>query len=174
MKKITAYETALAALACAFATIMLTIGIYSEILLLTGYLFSGIALMLPLAKKSYRGYILAYLATSLLSLLFSLARFFDILPFIVFFGLHPLVNELQLKYKVNRWVAGFVKAAWFDGAMYLIWKFVFDMTTSIAFVDKYFLPILLIAGTAFFFFYDYLTYKCRYTVNVVVNRLIKK
>ncbi len=174
MKKKTAYETALSALACAFATIFLTLGIYSNVLLLTGYLFSGIALMLPLAKKSYRGYLLAYVATCLLSLLFSLSRFFDLLPFIIFFGLHPFVNELQLKYKINRWLAFFIKAAWFDVAMYLTWRLVFQMTTPIPFVDEYFVPILLIAGTAFFFLYDYITYKCRYTVNLIVNRLIKK
>ncbi len=174
MKKITSYEIALAALACAIATIMLTIGVYSGVLLFTGYLFSCVALMLPLAKSSYRGYILAYLATVGLSLIFNISRFFDVLPFIMFFGLHPLVNELQLKVKINRWVAGFVKAVWFDATMYLIWRLVFGMTTNFEFVDKYFLPIILIGGTAFFFFYDYVMYKARYTVNSVVGRFLKK
>ena len=96
MKKLTAYEIALSALACALATIMLTVGTYSEILLLTGYLLACVALMLPLAKESYWGYALAYIATCLLSLLFNAGRFFDNLPFIAFFGLHPLLNELQI------------------------------------------------------------------------------
>ena len=174
MKKITSYEIALAALACAVSTIMLTIGVYSGVLLFTGYLFSCVALMLPLARNSYRGYILAYLATVALCLIFNISRFFDVLPFIMFFGLHPLVNEVQLKVRINRWVAGFVKAAWFDATMYLIWRLVFKMTTTIAFVDQYFLWIVLIGGTAFFFFYDYVMYKCRYTVNSVVGRFLKK
>lgn len=173
MKKRTAHETALAALSCALATIMLTIGVYSEVLLFTGYLFSAVALMLPLAKNSYRGYILSYLATSLLSLLLNASRFFDILPFIAFFGLHPLINELQLKIKINRWVAFLIKAIWFDGTMYLVWRFIFDMVTTIAFVDRYIIPVLLIGGTAFFFLYDYASYKCRYTVNSVVGKLLK-
>lgn len=174
MKKITSYEIALSSLACAISTVFLTIGVYSEILLFTGYLLSCIALMLPLAKGSYRGYVLAYLATSLLSLLLNLGRIFDILPFIIFFGLHPLVNELQLKIKINRWVACFVKALWFDIAMYLVWKLVFAMTTTVAFIDEYFIWLLLVAGTLFFVLYDYLMYKWRGAINQLVARITKK
>jgi hypothetical protein len=136
MRKITAYEIALSALACALATLCLTIGVYSEILLFSGYLFGSIALMLPLAKRSFRGYILAYLAGCILSTLFSVARFWEILPFIVFFGLHPLVNELQLKIKINRWVACVIKALWFDGAVYLMYKVFQVFTVEIAFIQK--------------------------------------
>ena len=174
MKRISAHEIALAALACAVATIFLTVGVYSEILLFTGYLMAGIALMLPLSKGSYVGYVLAYLATCVISLIFGAARFFDLLPFIMFFGLHPLVNELQLNSKINRWLACGLKALWFDGTMYVIWRFVFSMTTTIPIVDQYILPILLIFGTAFFIFYDYLMYKWRYAVNVLVKRITRK
>ena len=174
MKKISAYEIALSALSCALATILLTVGVYSTFLLFTGYLFACIALMLPLAKKSYVGYALAYGGTCILSLIFGIARFFDLLPFIMFFGLHPLVNELQLKTKINTWVACAVKALWFDGTMYVIWRFVFGMTTTIPFIDQYILPIILIGGTAFFVAYDYLMYKWRYAVNVLVKRITRK
>lgn len=174
MRKISSHEIALSALACAIATIFLTIGVYSEILLFTGYLLASVALMLPLAKQSIRGYLLAYIATCLLSLLFNIGRFFDLLPFIAFFGLHPLINELQLKIKINKWIACGIKALWFDGAMYLVWRFIFSMTTSISFVDKYFIPILLVVGTLFFVFYDYVSYKARAVVNTTVSRIIKK
>ena len=174
MRKISSHEIALSALACAIATIFLTIGVYSEILLFTGYLLASVALMLPLAKESVRGYLLAYIATCLLSWLFNIGRFFDLLPFIAFFGLHPLINELQLKIKINKWIACGIKALWFDGAMYLVWRFIFSMTTSISFVDKYFIPILLVVGTLFFVFYDYVSYKARAVVNTTVSRIIKK
>ena len=174
MKKITSYEIALSALSCAIATVLLTVGVYSEILLFTGYLFACIALMLPLAKQSYKGYVLAYIATCILALIFNAARFFDLLPFIMFFGLHPLVNELQLKTKINRWIACAIKALWFDGTMYLVWRFVFGMTTTIPFIDQYIIPILLIGGSAFFVLYDYLMYKWRFAVNVLVKRIHKK
>ena len=174
MKKITSQQIALSGLACALSTIFLTIGVYSEILLFTGYLFSCIALMLPLAKQSYVGYTLAYVATCLLSVLLNVVRFFDILPFIAFFGLHPLVNELQLKTKLNRWLACAIEALWFDGAMYIVWRFVFSMNTTVAFVDKYFIILLLTVGTLFFVAYDYLMYKWRAAVNVLVGRISKK
>lgn len=171
MKKISAYEIALSALSCALATICLTIGVYSAVLLFTGYLLACIALMLPLAKNSYRGFALAYVATCILSLIFNVARFFDLLPFIVFFGLHPLVNELQLKVKINRWVACGLKALWFDGAMYLVWRFTFGMVTTIPFVDQYIIPIILVVGTLFFIAYDYCMYKWRFAVNQLVKRI---
>lgn len=174
MKKISAYEIALSALACAMATICLTLGVYSNILLFTGYLVACIALMLPLSKGCYVGYALAYVATCLLSLIFSAARFFDLLPFIMFFGLHPLVNELQLKIKINRWVACGVKALWFDGTMYVVWRFIFAMTTTFPFVDKYIIPIILIGGTLFFVVYDYFMYKWRFAVNSLVKRITRK
>ncbi len=174
MKKLSAYEIALSALACAIATILLTVGVYSEILLFTGYLFGGIALMLPLAKKCYVGYVLAYIATCILSFIFNSSRIFDLLPFVLFFGLHPLVNELQLKSKINAWLACLLKALWFDAVMYLIWKWVFGATTALSVVDKYILPIILIFGSAFFVFYDYTMYKCRGTVNELVKRIKKK
>ena len=174
MRKITSHEISLSALACAMATICLTIGIYLEVFLFTAYLLASIALMLPLAKNSVRGYLLAYIATCLLSLLFNIGRFFDLLPFIVFFGLHPFLNEMQLKIKINRWLACLIKALWFDGAMYLVWRFIFSMTTSVAFVDEYFIPILLVVGTLFFVFYDYATYKARAIVNTTVARITKK
>ena len=174
MKKITAYEIALSALSCALATIFLTVGVYSSILLFTGYMCSCVALMLPLSKKSYVGYALAYVSTCVLSLIFNASRLFDILPFIVFFGLHPLVNELQLKTRINTWVACFIKALWFDGTMYVIWRFVFEMTTTISFVDQFIIPIILIGGTAFFVLYDYATYKWRCIVNRMIERYVKK
>ncbi|MBQ7949129.1 MAG: hypothetical protein IJ284_05145 [Clostridia bacterium] len=174
MRKISSYEIALSALACAIATLFLTIGVYSAILLFTGYLLACIALMLPLAKKSYWGYALAYVATCILSLIFNVARFFDLLPFIMFFGLHPLVNELQLNVKINRWLACGIKALWFDGTMYIVWRFVFGMTTTIGFIDQYIIPILLVGGTAFFIAYDYLMYKWRYAVNMLVKRITRK
>ena len=174
MKKISSYEIALSGLACAMATASLTLGIYVDVLILTAYLLAGVALMLPLAKRCWWGYVLAYIATCLLTFIFTSWKFWDLLPFIAFFGLHPLVNELQLKTRINRWVACFVKALWFDGAMYLIWLFIFEMTTTISGLDKYMVPIIFVGGTLVFVFYDYAMYKARALVNSLVGRISKK
>ena len=174
MKKITAYEIALSALACALATVLLTVGIYTEILLFTGYLFAGVALMLPLAKRSYIGYFLAYLATCILSVLFSSFRFWEVLPFIVFFGLHPIVNEWQLKTKLNRFVWFGIKALWYDGTMYLTWKLLFEMTTNIAGYEQWVLPAVLVGGTLLFGLFDYMAFRCSAIVIILVKRISKK
>lgn len=173
MRKITAYEIALSALACAISTIILVLGVYSDVLLFTGYLLATVALMLPLAKKSWWGYALAYIATCILSFIFAAARFWDIIPFAMFFGLHPLVNELQLKTRINRWLACAVKAVWFDITLWLIWKFVV-FTTGVTYFDKYIIPIILVVGTALFILYDYTMYKWRFWVNNLVRRITKK
>ena len=174
MKKISAYEIAIAALSCALATIFLTVGVYSGIFLVTAYLAASIALMLPLCQRSWRGFAFAYVATCLLSLLFASFRFWELIPFVMFFGLHPLVNELQLKTKINRWVACFAKAIWFDGTVYLAWKVVFAITTSIPFVDKYIILIILVVGTAVFIAYDYFMFKWRIWATEMVRRISKK
>lgn len=173
MKKFTAYEIALSALSCAFAVLFLTLGAYVEILRATGYLFASASLLLPLAKKSYKGYALAYVGSSLLAFIFVGGRFFELLPFLMFFGLHPLLNELQLRFKINTWVACFVKALWFDLSLYLIWRFVFGMQSAIPTLDRYIVPLILILGTGFFVFYDYTLYKARDAINELARRFMK-
>ena len=107
-------------------------------------------------------------------LIFNSARFWDVLPFIVFFGLHPLINELQLKFRWKKWLAFALKAVWFDGAMYIAWRFAFDMTTVINLPHELVILLLVLVGTAFFYLYDYTTFKCRAQVNSLVNRLLRK
>ena len=174
MRKISASEIALSALACALATIFLTVGVYSGVFLFTAYLVASIVLMLPLCQRSFRGYIFAYIATCLLTLLFASSFFWDLIPFIVFFGLHPFVNELQLKTRVNRWLACFVKAIWFDATLYLTWKTLIAVTTDVVISDAYVLPIILIVGTVAFIGYDYFMFKWRVWADNLVRRISKK
>ena len=173
MRKISAYEIALSALACALSTTILVLGVYSDILVFTGYLLASITLMLPLAKKSWWGYALAYIATCILAFLFGAARFWDIIPFAIFFGLHPFANELQLHFKINRWVAFAIKAVWFDGALFAIWAVLY-FVTKVTLVGWYIIPIILVAGTALFFAYDYAMFQARDKVNALVRRIIGK
>ena len=92
----------------------------------------------------------------------------------MFFGLHPLINELQLKSKINKWVACALKALWFDITMYLVWFFLFDAALDIPIDPKYIIPLIFVLGSAFFVFYDYAMYKWRYAVNMLVKRIKKK
>ena len=174
MKKISAYEIALSAISCAIAAIALTVGTLYTPLLFTGYLLACFALMIPLSKNCYWGDVLAFIGAGILALMFNGFNIFDTLPFLVFFGLHPLVNALQLKFKINRWIALAVKAVWFDAAMYVVWRFTLDMNLGIEFLDKYIIPVILIGGTAFFVFYDYVLFKYQISANRIINQIIRK
>ncbi|MBE7085367.1 MAG: hypothetical protein E7368_04875 [Clostridiales bacterium] len=174
MRKVSASEIALSALSCALATTFLTVGVYSGVLVFTAYLAGSIVLMLPLCQKSWRGYICAYIATCLLTVLFASSFFWDLIPFIIFFGLHPFVNELQLKTKINRWLACFIKAIWFDGTVYFTWKVLISMTTAVTISDAYVIPIILVVGTGVFIGYDYFMFKWRSWASNLVRRISKK
>ncbi len=174
MKKISSNEVALSAVSCGFATLFLTAGCLLDVFLFTGYLLACVAIMIPLTQKSYVGALLSALGATGLTLIFIGFRFWDLLPFILFFGLHPIVNALQIKWRINKYVALVIKAVWFDGIMFFIWKFLFEMETSFAFVDKYFIPILLVGGTLFFFFYDYTVFTVQQKMNYIVNKIIRK
>ena len=54
-------------------------------------------MMLPLSRGYFKGAALCYAAINVLTLLFNGFNFFDTLPFTMFFGLHPLVNEWQAR-----------------------------------------------------------------------------
>lgn len=166
------FEIALSAIACAVATVFLTIGSLSPFLLATGYIVGCFAMMVPLSKEFIWGDVLAFLASSLLSCLFSgFAYFWKLLPFIVFFGLHPLANFLQTKYKWNFVICFLIKAAWFDCAMYLCWRFAFEMNVAVDWINQYIYYVIFIGGTLFFAVYDRMIFLCQKSVNLAVKRI---
>ena len=176
------FEVALSAISCAVAVIFLLLGFWSDVLLATGYLLGVIALMLPLSKQFFRGAILAYIGTCILTIVMgAAAKFWDLVPFIMFFGLHPLINALQIRFKVNRWLALAIKAVWFDFTLWVAYILVFDGILGgayadnefFAFVNKYILVFIFVGGSLVFIAYDYLIFKCQIAVNKLVYRIRK-
>lgn len=175
MRKITAHEVALAGVATAIATLFLAVGNITSILLFVGYMVASIALSLPLAKGSYIGYAMAYVATLLLTVLIigTAGYFIDLLPFILFFGLHPLLNDLQERLQIKKWLAFLVKCVWFDGAMLLFWWLVVQ-TTGVSWLDAYAVPIVLVGSTLYFALYDYAFYRLKKQIFALLSRILKK
>lgn len=176
------FEIALSAVSCAVAVICLMVGYWSDILLGTGYVVAMVALMVPLSKQFIRGGFLAYAGTVLLAIIMgAAARFWDLVPFIMFFGLHPLANCLQVKFNINRWIAYAVKAIWFDFTLWVGYILVFNGVlgasyTGSAFFDflnEYILLFIFVGGTLIFLPYDYLVFKVQGTVNQLVYRIRK-
>ena len=176
------FEIALSGISCAVAVLFLALGILSGWLLATGYFIGVVALMLPLSKQFYKGGFLAYAGTCVLTIIMgAAAKFWDLVPFIMFFGLHPLVNALQKKYKFNRWLALLIKAVWFDCTLiagyFLIYggvmggslfpQNVYDV------INKYVYLLIFTVGTFIFVLYDFLVMRCQLAVNAVVARIRK-
>lgn len=176
------FEIALSGVSCAVAVLFLSLGILSGWLTATGYFVGVIALMVPLSKKFYFGDFFAYLGTCILTLIMGVAgRFWDLVPFIMFFGLHPLVNALQIKFKINRWLALLVKAVWFDCTLivgyFLVYggllggtllpEEVYDV------INRYIYLFIFTLGTLIFVVYDFLVFKCQSAVNALMYRIRK-
>lgn len=169
------FQIALAAVSCALATVFMAIGLNIPAAFASGYLFASIALMLPLAKDMRLGGFLAYAATSLLCLLFGgIQQFYKFVPFLAFFGLHPLVNYLEHRHGWNRWLVGAVKTIWFVGVMELSW-WLFDRVLAIelpyAWMNTWIWLLIAVGGAVFFIFYDWLMMRCQKLVDFYVSKV---
>ena len=176
------FEIALSGITCAVASGALALGILSGYLTATGYLISVVALMVPLSKQFYKGGFFAYLGTCILAVVLgACVQFWDLVPFAIFFGLHPLVNALQLKYNINKWLSFAVKALWFDGMLIVAYFLVFGGILGGSVMPEEFYNVLndyiylfiFTLGTAFFFVYDHFIFKMQKLVNYTVQRIIK-
>lgn len=175
------FELALSAIACAVAVISLTLGAYVDFLLAAGFLFAVFALMVPLAKQFLWGYALALAGAVILSFLFTgfVVGVMRLLPFVAFFGWHPLVNYLQKKYVKHAWLHAIVfavKAVWFDLAMWLAWVVLgeflgFEQQTWYPFVQDNLYWFLFAGGTLFFAVYDAAIFFCQRSVDYAVRRI---
>ena len=176
------FELALSAISCAVAVIFLMLGFWSNVLLASGYLFGITALMVPLSKQFIRGGFLAYAGTVVLAIVMgAAARFWDLVPFIMFFGLHPLINCLQVRFKINKWLALLVKAVWFDFTLWVAYILIFDSVLGGAnadnafftFINTYIYWFIFVGGTVIFFPYDYLIFKTQTAIDALVCRIRK-
>lgn len=175
------FQIALSGISCAIAVAFLSLGILSGWLLATGYFVALIALMIPLSKQFFRGDFLAYIGTCVLTLILGAAvKFWDLVPFIMFFGLHPLLNALQIRFKINKWLAYAVKAVWFDCTLIAGYFLIYvlggaalpEALEQILFGWRLYV-VVFTAGTAIFFVYDYLIFKCQILVNRIVYKIKK-
>ena len=174
------FQIALSGIACAVVALALTLACYVDFLMAAGYLLAVFALMVPLSKQFIWGEVLAFIGGVLLAFLFGgLAFIMNLLPFIVFFGLHPLANHLQrrfVKHKLVHLPVFLLKAAWFDGAILLIWFTLggvlgFEGASWYSLVSRYLYLVVFVGGTLVFFVYDILIFFCQVSVDKIVARI---
>ncbi len=176
------FEIALSGISCGIAVLFLSLGILSGWLLATGYFMGVVAMMIPLSKEFFKGGFGAYVGTCILTIIMgAAAKFWDLVPFIMFFGLHPLVNALIKKKNFNRWIALGLKALWFDCTLIVAYYLVFNGLVGGSMfpqsvydvVNKYIYLFIFTVGTLVGVVYDFLVIRCQFAVNAVVARIKK-
>ena len=175
-----AFQVALAGISCGIAVAALMLGYYVNVLIGTAYIVAQIALMIPLSKQFYGVDLLAYIATVVLALLVGglVGRWWEFTPFVMFFGLHPIVNSLQIRYRVYRWLALVVKMIWFDAMLFVMYYALgsFMGFTSSEFwqtINNYVWIIILVAGSLLLWLYDFIMFKVQIWINMLVYRIKK-
>lgn len=151
-----------------------------NVLYAAGILLAVFAIMVPLSKDFIWGAALAFLGSALLAFLFCGFSIFKLVPYLIFFGLHPIVNYIQLRFVKKRWIHPLVlilKAVWFILSMWLAFHllavefFAFDQTTWYEWVMQYFYYVLWLGGAAVFVAYDILIFLCQKSVNALIKRI---
>ncbi len=178
------FEIALSGISCAVAGLGLSLGIMTGVGSLTaaGYFIGVLALMVPLSKQFFLGDFLAYMGTVILAVVLgATVRFWDIVPFAIFFGLHPLANALQIRFKINKWLALVIKALWFDATLIAAYFLIYHAALGGSVfpqevydvINRYIYLFIFTLGSAVFFLYDYLVFKCQIAVNKIVYKIKK-
>ena len=162
---------AISALSAALALILLVFGSFVEVFDLSCLFMASLALMIPLAKDYKLGGFLAYLATAILGLLLTGFRLQVMLPFAIFFGLHPIVNYFQFRLKINKYLAIVIKTVWFIVTLFIMYFFTNMFVSVSPLVERYIYYFLIIGGAVFFVIYDYLMVKFQIGINAIVKRL---
>lgn len=100
MEKITGKEIALSGITAALAVIAVVLSHFVGVLTLTFLALSSVALTLPMMMESLRGSVLAYVAAAGLSFLF--VGYVAVMPFVLLFGLYPILDYILWKYLKKR------------------------------------------------------------------------
>ena len=162
---------ALSAISTALGVVFLIIGAYIQTLDLSCLFMASLAVMLPLSKNSVKGAFLTYGATAILAFLFAVSRFHLALLYLLFFGLHPIINHFHLKDIKKQWYLFIVKGVLFVGACYLMF-FAFSMFIVENEIISSILPwFIAVIATLFYIVYDFIMIRFQKMTGSIVKRL---
>ncbi len=162
---------ALSSLCTAFSATLLVVGAFFPTFSYSCIFLASVIILLPLAKGTYKGAALTVIASALLSFVIASFSFETSLPYVLFFGFHPIVNSFFKQKKLNRFLAYLIKDIWFVASM-LICYFVTDLfITDNEFLKKYMIYIIIFGGSLLFIAYDYMFFYFQRAVDVLSKRL---
>ena len=161
----------ISAISSALSVVILILGTYVSVIDISCVFTCSLIIMLPLYKKSIMGAFLSYLSTCFLAIILTGLRFNVIIPYAVFFGLHPIVNEIQITKKLNKWLCLIVKTIWFVFSLFIIYYFTnmfVGLNDKIIKFIYYFIPI---AGVILFIPYDFFILYTRKKVDIILGNI---
>ena len=162
---------ALSGIACGFSVILLSVGAYFPTFDLSALFMASLVIMLPLSKKSYPSGVLVVIASGILTLLISGFRYQIVLPYLLFFGFHPIVNVFTQEKKLNKWVVFLVKDVWFVLVLCLMQKLSELLIIDFGNLQKFVYLILIVGGFLAFFVYDFFIDRFQRYINLILKRL---
>ncbi len=162
---------AISAICTAFTVLVLFIGTIYPPLDLTSILIASLIVMVPLSKGSALSAVLTVISSTVLALLFCAFRMQVILPYALFFGLHPILNYVikQRGYKKRYWFV--VKDIWFVLTVVLMQRFVEIFSIEIEFIQRFLYAFLVTASAIGFLAYDYMIIKFQQHIDLLIKRL---
>lgn len=162
---------ALSSLCTAMASVLLSVGAYFPTLSYSCIFLASVVILLPLAKDTYKGAILTVIASAILSLLIASFSFETALPFILFFGFHPIVNKFFKQKRINKLLAFLIKDVWFVGTMLICYLLTDMFLTDNETLKKYMIYIIIFGGSLIFIVYDYMMFYFQRAMLVIAKRL---
>ena len=162
---------ALSAISCALAIILLVTGAYIEVLDLSCLFMASLMVMIPLAKDTLKGAILCYISVFLLSFIFTFGHFEVSIAYGLFFGLHPIVNYLQVTKFKKTWLITILKTVWFLIVAFLMFYLLKMFIVENELINKFLPLIILFGGSILFIIYDYIMIRFQRNLNVIIKRL---
>ena len=145
---------ALSAVCAALSVVVMTLGAFFSVFDLSAVFIAGIIVMVPLSKDAPRAALLTVAATAVLSLFTSGFNFAVVLPYALFFGLHPIVNYFAEKKNFNKIAVFIVKDVWFVATLVLMQAFTELIAVDLGSLRKFVYPLIIVLGAVFFVLYD--------------------
>ena len=162
---------ALSGLSSAFALIFIIIGGYFPTFDISCLFMASLMIMIPLAKSTLKGAFLCYISVLLLSLIFTFGHFEVSIMYGLFFGLHPIINYLQVHKIKKVWLITIIKTVWFLIVAFLMFYLLKMFVVENELINKFLPLVILVGGTGFFIVYDYVMLRFQKNLNVIIKRL---
>ena len=168
---------ALSAISAGFAVLFMLAGAVIPVLDYSAIFMASLCTMIPLAKKSWQGGLMTYLATSLLCFIFFIGvNPAMVVTFAIFFGAHPTVSFILRERRLNNILSMAIKTLWFVASAIVIYvffsSFLFEesILTNQTF-QKFAYLIVGIGGGLLFIVYDLLITRFQGMLDKTIEKL---